>query len=218
MNFAVVEICGDFLLSSDSREEVAEVERSCVLVRPWPSHKHQTNPKALSFCYLFQMLKFLDFSKNQCQSHYFTENERERYHPLGWLYDNSSSKVFSKKLKYKSIFSIFLNIKRFFDWSMTEEERLAKNEKIRLNYQATRAKRSNQVCRVFKVKIDQSSLSKKQAECLKMMFVEAKWVQNDMIRWSNLSDDNKIWEYKLGSTVTKKNKDFEDETVSLKLA
>jgi putative transposase len=125
-------------------------------------------------------------------------------------------KFLSKKLKYKSIFFYIFKYKKIFDWSMTKEERLAKNEKIRLNGKATRTRRSNQVCRVFEVKIDESSLSKRVKEHLKMLFVEAKWVQNDMIRWSNLSDDNKIWEYKLGSTVTKKNKDFEDETVSLK--
>lgn len=50
--------------------------------------------------------------------------------------------------------------------------------------QKTKAKRSRQVCRVFKVKIDYSKLSTKQKEELKMMFVEGKWIKNDRIAWA----------------------------------
>lgn len=50
--------------------------------------------------------------------------------------------------------------------------------------QKTRAKRSKQVCRVFKVKIDTSKLSALQKEQLKMMFVEGKWIKNDRIAWA----------------------------------
>ena len=62
----------------------------------------------------------------------------------------------------------------------TKEKRL----KIKESMQKTRAKRSKQVCRVFKVKIDSSKLSVLQKEQLKMMFVEGKWIKNDRIAWA----------------------------------
>jgi hypothetical protein len=67
----------------------------------------------------------------------------------------------------------------------TDEKRL----KIKESMQKTRAKRSKQVCRVFKVKIDYSKLSTRQKEQLKMMFVEGKWIKNDRIAWAK--DNNK---------------------------
>lgn len=67
----------------------------------------------------------------------------------------------------------------------TDEKRL----KIKESMQRTKAKRSKQVCRVFKVKIDSSKLSTKQKEQLKMMFVEGKWIKNDRIAWAK--DNNK---------------------------
>ena len=67
----------------------------------------------------------------------------------------------------------------------TDKKRL----KIKESMQKTRAKRSRQVCRVFKVKIDYSQLSTKQKEELKMMFVEGKWIKNDRIAWAK--DNNK---------------------------
>lgn len=67
----------------------------------------------------------------------------------------------------------------------TDEKRL----KIKESMQKTRAKRSKQICRVFKVKIDYSKLSTKQREELKMMFVEGKWIKNDRIAWAK--DNNK---------------------------
>ena len=42
----------------------------------------------------------------------------------------------------------------------------------------TLAKRKSQICRVYKVKIDESKLSRRQREELKMLFVEAKWFYN----------------------------------------
>ena len=62
----------------------------------------------------------------------------------------------------------------------TDKKRL----KIKESMQRTRARRSKQVCRVFKVKIDYSQLSTKQREELKMMFVEGKWIKNDRIAWA----------------------------------
>ena len=61
-----------------------------------------------------------------------------------------------------------------------EEKRL----KIKESNAETRQRRSRQTCRVFKVKVDHSKLSKKQKEQLKMMFVEGKWLRNDRLAWS----------------------------------
>ena len=63
---------------------------------------------------------------------------------------------------------------------------MTKNLKIKESLQKTRLKRSSQKCLVFKFKINQSKLSKKQNEELKMMFVEGKWLYNYII--SNLQN------------------------------
>ncbi len=62
----------------------------------------------------------------------------------------------------------------------TEEKRL----KIKESNAETRQRRTRQTCRVFKVKVDNSKLSKKQKEQLKMMFVEGKWLRNDRLAWA----------------------------------
>ena len=79
---------------------------------------------------------------------------------------------------------------------MTETERLAKNEKIREKGKETRLKRKNQVCRVFRLKIDFSHLSKKQKTFLKMLFVEAKWLHNDVLTFAKDNDINN-YDYKI---------------------
>lgn len=75
---------------------------------------------------------------------------------------------------------------------------------------ATRAKRLNQICHVYMVKIDESRLSKLQKEQIKMLFVEAKWIYNFV-----LSSDNPF-DVQIGKTIIKKNKNFEDEKVELR--
>ena len=87
-----------------------------------------------------------------------------------------------------------------------------KNNKISSSMAKTRQKRKSQVCRVYKVKIDESRLSAKQKEQLKMIFVEAKWITNEYIRWS---EENNLFDYKPGKTVIKKDKDMNDVEVSL---
>ena len=52
---------------------------------------------------------------------------------------------------------------------MTEEERLAKNNRIREKVKQTKQKRKSQVCRVFCVKIDTSHLNEKQKLHMKML-------------------------------------------------
>ena len=97
---------------------------------------------------------------------------------------------------------------------MTEEQRLEKNKRIKEAGQATREKRKHQICRVFMVKIDESRLTAKQAEQLKMLFVEAKWIYNDILTFSK---DNNIKEYDTKTkSVTVFNKDKIPETRELK--
>lgn len=75
-------------------------------------------------------------------------------------------------------------------------------------------RRMSQICKVFTVKIDESRLTTKQTEQLKMLFVEAKWMYNDALTFSkenNIADyDTKI------KTVTVFNKDKIPETRELK--
>ena len=97
---------------------------------------------------------------------------------------------------------------------MTEEQRLEKNKRIKEKGKATREKRKHQVCKVFTVKIDESRLTAKQAEQLKMLFVEAKWMYNDALTFSK---ENNIADYDTKTkTVTVFNKDKIPETRELK--
>lgn len=66
---------------------------------------------------------------------------------------------------------------------------IQKNQKIKESYLATKAKRANQVCKVFTTKIQYNKLNNSQKELLKMMFVEAKWLYNYIL---NLSKDETI--------------------------
>ena len=71
---------------------------------------------------------------------------------------------------------------------MTDEERLAKNNRIKEKGKETRLRRKSQVCRVFRFKIDFSHLNQNQRECLKMLFVEAKWLYNDLLTFTKSSE------------------------------
>lgn len=64
-----------------------------------------------------------------------------------------------------------------------------KNNKIRETFLATKAKRAEQVCRVRTVKIQENKLSATQREWLKMCFVEAKWLYNDILNRSESGED-----------------------------
>ena len=67
---------------------------------------------------------------------------------------------------------------------MDAAERKEKNAKIAESYAATKAKRATQSCRVFQLKVQKNKLSVSQREALSMMFVEAKWLSNAMLSWS----------------------------------
>lgn len=98
--------------------------------------------------------------------------------------------------------------------NIQEQARLLKNEKIRAAQKETKARRATQVCSVYKVKIDESNLSKRQKEHLKMLFVEAKWVYNDIL---NFSKDNNLKDYKTSKkNIIVKNKNGEFEERELK--
>ena len=73
---------------------------------------------------------------------------------------------------------------------MTKEERLAKNNRIRKQVKLTREKRKGQMCRVYRVKIDISHLNEAQRVHLKMLFVEAKWLYNDALTFTQEHDIN----------------------------
>ena len=73
---------------------------------------------------------------------------------------------------------------------MTKDERLAKNTRIRDKCKQTKQKRSSQICRVYRVKIDFSHLNAEQRIRLKMLFVEAKWLYNDILTFMKDHDIN----------------------------
>lgn len=63
----------------------------------------------------------------------------------------------------------------------SEEARLDKNRGIRESIKATKAKRKNQTCSTFDLKIVGNKLSHTQREALKRVFLEAKWLWNECI-------------------------------------
>ena len=73
---------------------------------------------------------------------------------------------------------------------MTEDERLAKNNRIREKGKQTKLKRKSQICRVYRVKIDISHLNESQRLHMKMLFVEAKWLYNTALTFMNENDIN----------------------------
>ena len=68
----------------------------------------------------------------------------------------------------------------------------SKNNNIKKTMKETMERRKSQICAVYKVKIDESRLSKKQFEQLKLLFVESKWLYNDILNWS---ENNNLYSY-----------------------
>lgn len=97
---------------------------------------------------------------------------------------------------------------------MTEEERIAKNNRIREKGRETRERRKSQFCRVYRVKIDFSHLNQQQKLHMKMLFVEAKWLYNDVLTFINDHDINE-YDYKIQS-VDGLDKDRQPVTHELK--
>ena len=84
---------------------------------------------------------------------------------------------------------------------MNNQQRLDKNKSIRQAMKLTHDKRKNQICKVYRVKIDQSALNTVQKEQLTRMFLEAKWLYNDILNWSNLSENNSPFNYVISNKV-----------------
>jgi putative transposase len=72
-----------------------------------------------------------------------------------------------------------------------------KKENIKAALKATKAKRKNQFCRVYELKIDKSHLNNETREHLNRLFLEAKWFYNHILAQKdifNLDFDDKIKE------------------------
>ena len=77
-----------------------------------------------------------------------------------------------------------------------------KNAQIKATLLATKERRKTQKCFVFSTKIDYRKLNKLQKEQLQMLFVEAKWVCNDII--NHLQDnESSTWDDKKTSVRVK---------------
>src|SRR5574344_755174 len=74
---------------------------------------------------------------------------------------------------------------------------MTKNEQIRQTLLSTREKRQSQILKVYELKVNVHSTSKDDFKKLQYMFVQTKWIQNDMIA----ADDIFHYEYKDHRTV-----------------
>ena len=83
---------------------------------------------------------------------------------------------------------------------MTDEQRLAKNASIKEAMKETHERRRSQICRVYTLKIQYNALSSRQKEDLRMLFLEAKWLYNDILNYGNVKGQS-VFEYELGNTV-----------------
>ena len=90
---------------------------------------------------------------------------------------------------------------------------LEKNKKIKQSFLKTREKRQSQECKVFSLKIQNNKLNKIQKEQLKMLFIEAKWLKNDIL---NYFEQNNNIDYKIRKTIFKKNFDGSSEEKEIK--
>lgn len=82
-----------------------------------------------------------------------------------------------------------------------------KNAQIKATLLATKERRKTQKCFVFSTKIDYRKLNKLQKEQIRMLFVEAKWVYNDIILHLE-SDKLSSWNDKKKSVMVKQKDGF----------
>jgi len=88
-----------------------------------------------------------------------------------------------------------------------------KNAQIKATLLATKERRKTQKCFVFSTKIDYRKLNKSQKEQLQKLFVEAKWVYNDIINHLE-SDKLSSWSDKKKSVMVKqKDGSFVEKTL-----
>jgi putative transposase len=95
--------------------------------------------------------------------------------------------------------------------NLSEEKRLAKNKAIKEAGKKTRERRKTQDCKTYTCKIQTNKLTQSQRQALKMLFVEGKWLRNDILNFSEEEEGNGPWDYEIGTTVQVKNKDGEFE-------
>lgn len=87
-----------------------------------------------------------------------------------------------------------------------------KSQQIKNSLAQTREKRKSQTCKVFELKLVDNQLNKLQKEFLKRIFLESKWLYNDILACNDL----KTYDTKKNQ-VEVLNKDKEKETRDLKL-
>lgn len=73
-----------------------------------------------------------------------------------------------------------------------------KNAKIATTMRATQTRRKSQTVRVRTLKIATNRLTKQQKETIERLFLEAKWLRNDMLTW--LNNGNNINDYETKTT------------------
>ena len=74
--------------------------------------------------------------------------------------------------------------------TMTDDQRLAKNQRIKDTIKATRKRRSGMDCKVYSVKISKFRMNGAQKESLIRLFLEAKWVRNALIGSEDFTKDS----------------------------
>ena len=89
--------------------------------------------------------------------------------------------------------------------NLTEEER----QKIRDSLKATRERRQNQSIKVIELKVNCRRTSKETFAKMNNCFKQAKWIENDMLAWSEKCDENNIFKYEYldHKVIQRKDKD-----------
>jgi len=90
-------------------------------------------------------------------------------------------------------------------------DRTVKNREIGETLKRTKAKRENQVCRTYELKIDKSHLNAEAQKHLTRLFLEAKWFYNSLIAQGKLDRDG-LWnaDYKVQKVMVKRKSVFEE--------
>jgi len=89
--------------------------------------------------------------------------------------------------------------------------RTIKNKEIGATLKKTRAKRKNQACRTYELKIDSSHLNAETRGHLTRLFLEAKWFYNSLIAQGKANRDG-LWsaDYKVPKVMVKRKSVFEE--------
>ena len=78
-----------------------------------------------------------------------------------------------------------------------------KNKQIKKTLAETKERRKSQKCFVFSTKIDYSKLNKLQKEQLQMLFIEGKWIYNDILNFMNNGGKPSEYDTKKKSVLVK---------------